>query len=138
MRLWPANRFVTAAEMSAPEPGTASCVGSHCDAFHWSANGNLYSRVSEIGMNPNGPGVGGDVRASAVRALLPWVVNVGVPVAGSTSHGPREAVVFRPTSQPAASRKQPTIRLSPAGAALKYCHDGLPAALGAPATVLTA
>ena len=78
------------------------------------------------------------MRASAVRALLPCVVNVGVPLAGRTSHGPREAAVLRPTSQPDAIRKQPTMRLSPAGAALKYCHDGLPAVLGAPPTVLTA
>ena len=67
-------------------------------------------------MKPNGPGASGLVRASAVRALLPCVVNVGVPVAAVESHGPREAVLLIPTSQPAAARKQPTIRLSPAGA----------------------
>src|SRR3954470_8724624 len=124
--------------MSAPWPGTASAVGSHLDVAHSLLKGNLYSRVSDVGMKPNGPGASGLVRASAVRALLPCVVNVGVPVAGSTSPGPRGAVLFRPTSHPVAARKQPTIRLSPAGALAKYCHDGLAAVLGAPATVLTA
>src|SRR4051794_9699939 len=104
MRLWPANRLVTAAETSAPEPGTASGAGSHCELFHWSANGNRYSRVSEVGMKPNGPGVSGVKRASAVRALLPCVVNVGAPAAESTSQAPREAVVLSPTSQPLAWR----------------------------------
>src|SRR3954470_17771945 len=99
--------------MSAPSPGAGSVLGSRFDVAHSSANGNLYSRVSEVGMKPNGPGLSGVVRASAVRALLPWVVNVGVPLAGSTSHGPRDAVLLIPTSQPVAARKQPTIRLSP-------------------------
>src|ERR1044072_175327 len=124
--------------MSAPWPGASSVLGSHFDVAHSLLNGNLYSRVSEVGMKPNGPGASGLVRASAVRALFPCVVNDGVPVAAIESHGPREAALLRPTSQPVAARKQPTIRLSPAGALAKYCHDGLAAVLGAPATVFTA
>ena len=74
--------------MSAPEPGTASGVGSHLDVAHSFAHGNRYSRVAEVGMKPNAPGVSGEVRASAVRAALPSVVNEGVPVVGIASHGP--------------------------------------------------
>ena len=55
-------------------------------------------------MKPNGPGVSGDVRASAVRAALPWVVKDGVPVAGIASHGPCSAGLESPRSQPAALR----------------------------------
>src|SRR3954454_6977515 len=126
--------------MSAPEPGTASAVGAHRDVAHWLANGKRYSRDSEVGMKPNGPGESGVVRASAVRAALPWVVNDGVPVWGIASHGPRAAVLLRPRSQPAALRKQPVPRVSvPAsvGLASKKSHDGLPAGLGAAAVVLT-
>jgi hypothetical protein len=78
------------------------------------------------------------VRASAVRAALPCVVKVGVPVAAVASHGPRDAVLLMPTVQPVVSRKQPVIRLSPAGALAKYDQRGLAAVLGAPAALLIA
>src|SRR5690349_15397857 len=98
--------------MSAPCEGTASGAGSHLLAYHSFCHGNRYSRVGEVGMKPNGPGESGEVRASAVRSALPSVVNVGVPVLGTVSHGPRAAWLLRPMSQPSAIRKQPVMRLS--------------------------
>src|SRR5438552_592396 len=98
--------------MSAPEPGAASALGSQDVDFHSLFHGNAYSRAGENGMKPYGPGLSGAVRASAVRAALPSVVKVGVPVEGIASHGPREALLLIPRSQPAASRKQPVIRVS--------------------------
>ena len=110
--MWPLKRFVTEAETSAPEPGTASGAGSHLVFDHSLAQGNRYSRVAEVGMKPKGPGVSGDVRASAVRGALPWVVNDGAPVVGIASHGPCDAGLLSPRSQPVACRKQPMTRLS--------------------------
>src|SRR4051812_48946245 len=116
--------------MSAPEPGTASGAGSHLDSYHWFAHGYWYSRLADVGMNPNGPGDSGVVRASAVRAALPSVVNDGDPVFGIASHGPCEAGLESPRSQPGAVWKHPITRVSvdgyDSGAPSKNFHEGLP------------
>jgi hypothetical protein len=92
-------------------------------------------------MKPNGPGESGVVRASAVRAALPSVVNDGDPVFGIASHGPCDAGLESPRSHPGADSQQPMTRVSvdgyESGEASKNFHDGLPAALGVPAAVLT-
>src|SRR5215216_6463285 len=99
--------------MSAPWLGTANGAGSHLDVCHSSANGNWYWRVGEVGMKPNGPGVSGEVRASAVRAALPSVVNVERPVCGGTSHGPCEAGFESPRSEERRVGKECRSRWSP-------------------------
>ena len=85
--MWVANRLVTDALMSLP-PGV-SWAGSHRLLFQASVNRSVYWPVGETGACAVPPGVSGLSQASRVWALLPDVVDVDSPVAGSVSHGPK-------------------------------------------------
>src|ERR687892_938997 len=89
MRLCMTKRFVTAAEMSWLWPGTNGAKQSlSCHALLQSY---MYSRSRLTGRKPNGPGLSGVVQASALLALLPKVVNVGVFERTLKSQGARDA-----------------------------------------------
>jgi hypothetical protein len=81
------KRFVTAAEMSLPLPGTRF-VGEHPDGFAAGftcqafVHGYRYSRSRLTGLNDVAPGVSGLVHASPLTALFPTVVKVGAFVRG--------------------------------------------------------